>query len=313
MRVAILVPVSPKESIETLRRSVKRLKRLRFDGELKILYVFDGSENDERVLELKSRGVDVLARNTGRGKRAGAINDGVAHLKEFKPDFVAIFDVDSEPDEDFILKCVSEFEDDVYIVSTRRYISNDSTLISKAVAVEYRIINFLLRISAFKQFNGLIGVVRADVLSKYSLDEEAITEDADFSTRMHVLGYRAKLVKGRLYEQAPLDALDFYRQRVRWYYGGLQLWKHFGKVVSSKNAIFKISWLSALTITFFPILFFPLILLSLPALLVYEGLDGLKAFSGLIAHAIILQAASFSAIAKFLRGKKVEWIPPKRV
>ena len=311
MRIAIIVPVSPQEDLNTLLSSAKWLKNLKFPGEKKILYVFDGSEGDERVKLLKNLRVDVLARNTNRGKRAGAINDGLKALKKFKPELIAIFDVDSRPEEDFLIKC-SNLKTDVYIKSTRRYIYNDHSFISKAVSLEYRLINFLLRISAFKQFNGLIGVLNPRFLYKHPLNEDAITEDADFATRMHSLGLKAELAEGRLFEQSPVTVRDFFNQRKRWYYGGLQLWKYFKLVSESRKLSFKLSWISSLTLTFIPVVFLPLIILSLPALLVYRKNEGFKAYAAFIIHCLVLQAAAVSAVISYLRGERVKWVPPKR-
>lgn len=313
-RIAVIVPVSVFEPAETLVNSARHLKSLDFgDFEYRILYVFDGDERDERVRLLRMEGVDVLARNTRRGKRAGAINDGIRYLKKFRPDLVAIFDVDSRPERDFILRCAEKIKGRVYISSTIRRITNPVTIIARAVEFEYRLIGFLLRVSGFRQFNGLIGVLGYSYLERYGLNEGALTEDADFATRMHTLGLKAELADGCVYEQSPVTLSDFFSQRKRWYYGGLELWKYLDRVVGSGNVHFAISWLSALTLTYFPILYLPFLILSLPALLVMYGRKGPEVYAGLILHVIILQLASISATLNFLRREGVEWKAMRRV
>ena len=308
--VAIIVPVSVNEPEEILRESAEHLRKL---GDFEILYVFDGSESDKRVQRLREMGCEVLARNTRRGKRAGAINDALAHLNPI-PDFIAIFDVDSRPSKDFITNCVSCLKKDgkAYIASTKRTISNPVNLVTKTVEFEYKLINFLLRISKFKQFNGLIGVLNGKILAREKLMEDAITEDADFATRMHAKGYRALLCDGVLEEQAPLSWRDFYNQRKRWYYGGLQLWRYLRDVLSFKDFSFKISWLASLTLTYFPVLFLPLIIPLIVSLLIYKKRDAFKLYVGLIIYCIVLQMASLSAIAKLVKGDEVEWVAIKR-
>lgn len=64
----------------------------------------------------------------------------------------------------------------------------------------------------------MIGVLRYDLLCE-KLNEDAMAEDADFATRMYARGFKALMVDGVFYEQAPLSWKDFYRQRKRWYYG----------------------------------------------------------------------------------------------
>ncbi len=309
-KVAIIVPVSVNEPEEILRESAEHLKSL---GDFKILYVFDGNESDKRVQMLRKMGCEVLARNSKRGKRAGAINDAIAHLKII-PDFIAIFDVDSHPSKDFITNCVRCLKKDgkAYIASTKRAVSNPVNMLTKTVEFEYKLINFLLRISKFKQFNGLIGVLNGKILAREKLREDAITEDADFATRMHARGYRALLCEGILEEQAPLYWRDFYNQRKRWYYGGLQLWRYLKDVLACRDLSFKISWLTSLTLTYFPVLFLPLIVLSIFPLLIYKKRDAFKLYVGLIIYCIVLQIASLSAIVKHVKGDEVEWVAIKR-
>ncbi|WP_457548523.1 glycosyltransferase [Archaeoglobus sp.] len=317
MKVAILVPVSPFEPLETILKSVERLKRLNLESfDVRIVYVVDRKNpKDERIDYLKKFGVEVLIRNNSRGKRAGAINDGVEFLKDFNPKYLAIFDVDSNPSVDFIKNCVQALEKDekAYLASTKRYIYNPINLPSKAVWLEYYLINFLLKRTKFKQFNGLIGVVRFDKIAKYRLREDAVAEDADFATRMHCLGYRALLVDGKLFEQAPMSWRDIFNQRCRWYYGGLQLWRYFKDVLRTKNLGFIVSWISSLTLTYVVALFLPLLPLSLPYMVYKIGFkEALKGFVGLTIHTVILQISSIYSVAKFLIGRKVEWKPVKR-
>ncbi|MBE8539911.1 glycosyltransferase family 2 protein [Geoglobus acetivorans] len=313
-RIAVIIPVSVFEPAETLRDCAEYLNNLDFgEMECRIVFSFDGDESDDRVRMLRKYGFLVLARNTRRGKRAGAINDALDHLVKFKPDFVAILDVDSRPERGVIPRCAEAVGDGIFIASARRRISNPVNSTTRAVEFEYRLIGYLLKHSGFRQFNGLIGVLDGSILFRHRLNEDALTEDADFSTRMHCLGLKAELVDGFFYEQSPLTWRDFFEQRKRWYYGGLELWKYLPDVLKSGNVGFITSWISALTLTFFPSLFIPFILLSLPSLLVYYGKDGFETFSGFIVYSLVLQAASISAIFNFLRNKGVEWKAVKRM
>jgi len=313
-RIAIIVPVSVYEPIETLVKSANHLKNMDFGNyEARILYVFDGGEDDERVLALKSVGVEVLARRTDRGKRAGAINDGIEFFKKYKPDYIAIFDVDSRPSNDFILKCLKKIDKGVYIASAIREIINPYTIIAEGVFFEYKLIGFLIRISGFRQFNGLIGVLNPDYLFKYKLSEECITEDADFSTRMHLNGLKAELCGTVLYEQAPVRPKDLISQRKRWYFGGMELWKYFNEVVQSRNPKFAVSWIMALTLTYFPLLFLIPSAMLLPSLVVRYGYRGMRIYAGLISHILLLQFSSISAMIGFIRKRRVEWKAMERV
>lgn len=319
-KVAVIIPVSPHESLEIVLSSAREIKSLDYKGfDVKILYSMDTNGEDERAELLRKEGVDVLLRES-RGKRAGAINDALKYLKGFNPDYVAIFDVDSAPQSNFIQECVSALENDkkAYIASSRRYISNPINLVSKTIEAEYYLMNFLLEKSAFKQFNGLIGVHRAELLYQKELNERVITEDADYATRMHARGYRAILVSNtRTYEQSPVTWMDLLDQRKRWYYGGLELWRHWERVRKSENKRFVLSWTAAMVVTYIIILFLPFILLS-PFVLFYysQKLSRKIHFSvvaGLALHVIVLQYSALVAISNFITNKGVEWKAMERM
>ena len=317
MRIAIVIPVSPYEPAEILVQSARHIKNLDFRGmRVKILYVIDlNGENDNRAEILKKEGVEVLQRENTRGKRAGAINDALKALKDFRPAYIAIFDVDSRPAKDFIVKCIKalDAEPRAYIASSPRYISNTTNLVSSTIGAEYMLINFLLKRTGFKQFNGLIGVLRADYLFKYRLREDAITEDADFATRMHAKRFKALLVNTAVYEQAPLTWRDLFNQRERWYYGGLQLWRYWKEVKKSGWPKFIRSWVMALTLTYFVFLLFPFILLSPPLILYkFKNVKKLPVTAGLAIHTLLLQCAALKAIVNFGKKKGVEWKAIKR-
>ncbi len=313
-RIGVIIPVSIHEPLETLIKSADHLSGIDYgENDVRILYVFDGDEKDERVAELKRRGADVLARNTNRGKRAGAINDGLEAIKKFRPDYIAIFDVDSRPSEDFIVKCLEKMKSGVYIASSGREVINPFTIVAEGVFIEYKLIGFLLKKSGFRQFNGLIGLLNPKYIFRYRLNEESITEDADFSTRMHCLGLEAEICDSLMFEQAPVTWKDLFSQRKRWYFGGMELWRYFSDVVKSGNPKFVLSWILALTATYFPVMFLIPSFLTLPALLVRYGKRGVRIYGGLLLHALILQLSSISAMMKFAGNSRVEWEAMRRV
>ncbi len=305
MRVAVVVPVSPFESARALEESVRWLKNLDYDGfEVKILYVID-KRKDLAGLG-RGLGVEVLFRSEPRGRRGGAINDAVRYLRDFSPRYIAIFDIDSRPERNFIVECVRTLEGcgECYIASSKRYVINGVNLVTETVEAEYYLINFFLAKLPFKQFNGLIGVLRYDVLSE-RLNEDAVCEDADFATRMHAKGMKAKLVTAtKLYEEAPMSWRELYSQRKRWYYGGLQLWR-YRKLMRGRV---KLAWLLALTLSYAVIIASPLILLAPPLLLYhYRKISKLKVTFGLLVHVVLLQTAAIDALLSFATGRGVEW------
>ncbi|MBN1456146.1 MAG: glycosyltransferase family 2 protein [Methanomicrobia archaeon] len=325
-RVAVIVPVAEFEDVNVVLKSAQHLSSLdRGELEMKIIYAVDlAGPDDGRVTLLKQEGMSVFTRKR-RGKRAGAVNDTLEYLSDFNPDYIALFDIDSRPEPNFVVICVEALEADhtAYIASSRRYISNHTNLVSQTIQAEYFLLNFLLKKSGFKQFNGLIGVLRADLLAQYKLKEEAIAEDADYATRMYARGYQAILVQGtQLYEQAPVRWRDLLNQRLRWHYGGLQLWRYWHDVKRCGNKKFIRSWLLALTLNYAVIIYLPLSILTPFVLLGYpaERLPAkvlpkppLRITVGLILHLFLLQYSAIVAIVNYLRGRGVEWTAIKRV
>ncbi len=316
-KIAVIIPVAESEDSQVVLSSAQRITALDYQNLIaKIVYAVDvNSESDERIKLLKKESVEVFPRQR-RGKRAGAINDALIYLADFKPDYVALFDVDSRPARNFITCCVDALENDTraYIASSRRYISNPVNLVSRTIQAEYYVLNFLLKLSAFKQFNGLIGVLRASFLYKHKLNEDAITEDADYATRMHARGYKAILVgTTRIYEQSPVRWRDLLSQRKRWYYGGLQLWRYWDDVKRSKNKKFICSWVTALTMTYCIIFLLPFVIVSPFIILLHSPKISPAVSAGLILYILALQYAAIAAIFFFVRGRSVEWKSMKRV
>jgi 1,2-diacylglycerol 3-beta-glucosyltransferase len=320
-KIAVIVSVSESEDSQVVLNSAQKIVALDYENLVaKIVYVVDvTTEKDERITLLKKEGLEVFSRQK-RGKKAGAINDALRYLADFKPDYVAFFDVDSRPERNFIKECVHALEQDsmAYIASSRRYISNPVNLVSRTIQAEYHVLNFLLKESAFKQFNGLIGLLRADLLYKHKLNEGAITEDADYATRMYAKGYKALLVRStKIYEQSPVSWGDLLNQRKRWYYGGLQLWRYWDEVRRSRNKKFICSWMMALTITYCVILLLPLVLFSPFVLFYYSKRASQKiapaVSAGLVLYILILQYAAIIAMFNFVRGRGIEWQALKRV
>lgn len=327
VRAAVIVPVAPYEPKEILISSVRHLLALDYRNfEVKILYIVDKKhehehEHDEdgQVKILRDLGVDVLERRDSRGRKAGAINDALEYLSGFKPEYIAIFDIDSQPGKKFLVESLVALESNknAYIASSRRYIINPVNLVSETIEAEYYLINFLLRKSGFKQFNGPIGLLKSEFLYRYKLNEDAVAEDADFATRMHAKGYTAILVLvdgTELYEQSPVSWMDLLNQRKRWYYGGLQLWKYWKEVKNSGNRNFIVSWLMALTVTYAPILSAPVLIFA-PFLLLYKfkKVNKISLTAGFIIYLVLLQYAAVAAVWHLVRGKRVEWKSIKRV
>ena len=317
-RVAIIVSVSPFEPEDVVLKSADHIRNLCFDGlETKIVYVIDlNGKEDRRGLKLKEMGVEVYERYHSRGRKAGAINDCIRFLKisGFEPDYVVFFDVDSRPSHNFVIECVRalEKEKNAYMSSSERRVINPDSFVAETLDIEYRIFNYFLKRSSFKNFNGLIGAVKGDLIIKNPLDEGSFAEDLEFNVRMHAMGYRSIFVDGcPVYEQAPVRWIDLYRQRKRWYYGGIQLLR---KEYLRKNLKFGILIFSEIVAAHLIGLFLPFIILGSPIILYrYRKIKKLRILAGLAVYLAVNQAAALVSLYSFLRRREIEWQGVKRV
>ncbi len=317
-KITIIISVSPFEPEDVVIASALHLKNLDFNNfDWRIIYAIDlRDSNDRRHEKLKELGVDVFIRNVRRGKKAGAINDCLNYLKKsnFLPDYVAFFDVDSRPSENFLVECVSALEKDenAFIASAERRILNPENLVSETIDIECRIFNYLLKRSKFKNFNGLIGVLRGNIILTEKMDEDSYAEDLEFSVRMHSLNYRSIFVDNtHVYEQAPISWKDLYIQRKRWYFGGLQILK---KDYLKENRSFAIQIIMTVIFAHFPILLFPLLIMA-PPLIIYKfrKIKKLRLVLGMAVYLLVNQIAAITSLYSFIRRREIEWTGIRRV
>ncbi|WP_456486989.1 glycosyltransferase [Candidatus Alkanophaga liquidiphilum] len=247
--VKIVVPVAASEPVGIIERSIEALCRLKCHLPVEIIYVID-SKDDERYAVLKELvrrkekdvKISLLFRGTDRGRRAGALNDALAVALD-ENSFFAFFDIDSRPNENFLEACLEVLEADesceIAFVSAPRYIINEG-VIPRLVSAEYELLTSLYKFfgnkSVFLHFNGLIGVARASIFSKWRFDETKICEDVDMSDKIYLSGWRvATTLKTRVGEQAPQTLADLYFQRIRWMLGPLEcLSTHFTAFLKAK-------------------------------------------------------------------------------
>lgn len=317
-KVGIIVPVAPFEPFEIIQRSVDSVRSLNLEGlEARVIYVLDEIE-DERLEWLEEQeDVEVIGRTSTRGRRAGAINDAIGKIKNL--DYAAVFDVDSRPDPEFLVECVRELENNerAVIASGARYITNESAgVLPRVVAVEYRLFADFYRLfnwgDGFKQFNGLIGVLDAQVLGRLGLDERVACEDFDYTQRVYLEGYVAAFTKGaRVGEQAPTNVKELFNQRVRWYTGAYEgLTRYFGRFIRSEiPASRRASWLAAVTLPFICAVFSPLVVFYVKRVwdTSQNTLDFMVRFLGTFFYAWLLQVCGITAVIKNLLGRDIGW------
>ncbi len=316
MKVRAIIPVAPFEPITLIARSIDSLAALDYTGfDFKVYYVIDSNGTDYSSLtQLLPPHFHIMTRNENRGRRAGAINDALSALKE--ADFIALFDVDSRPDRDFIIKCVHALrEGDAVLASGCRYITNKMNTLSKVIAIEYGFFCDIYRLfswsKGFMQFNGIIGLSRADFLTQTIFDERSSCEDVDMSQRIYLSGNRAKLAKTRIGEQAPTRVHDLYKQRVRWFRGALEgVQRYFLPIFGADiSLVKKVTWFGSLIVPFFSYLLIPFVPRYLRCARAESAnlTELVKITCGLFGYTCLMTVCGAIAVGQHLIARNCEW------
>lgn len=200
------------------------------------IQVLDDSTDDttevckRKVDEYKRKGIDIvyIHRTNREGFKAGALRDG---LKVAKGEFIAIFDADFLPQEDFLLKTLPYFKDaQVGVVQTRwEHINGDYSLITRLQAFQLNV-HFSIEQSGRQagnyllQFNGTAGVWRRHtILDAGGWEADTLTEDLDLSYRAQLKGwkimYRQDIASPA---ELPVEMNGLKSQQFRWMKGGAE-------------------------------------------------------------------------------------------
>ena len=217
-------------------RLIEAVSRIEYPRDLLEIQVLDDSTDETRkiaeqaVRRLAADGVDIvyLHRTDRTGYKAGALEAG---LKVAKGHFVAIFDADFLPTEDFLLKLMPHFADPkVGMVQARwGHINQDYSLLTKIQSILLDG-HFILehggrnRAGHFFNFNGTAGIWRREVIADAGgWQHDTLTEDLDLSYRAQLRGWRFVFVPDVIAPaEVPVEMNAFKSQQHRWAKGSIQ-------------------------------------------------------------------------------------------
>jgi cellulose synthase/poly-beta-1,6-N-acetylglucosamine synthase-like glycosyltransferase len=219
------------------RRLVDHVCRIRYPGHLLEIQVLDDSTDDTVeiaraiVAEWKARGVDIvhLHRTDRTGFKAGALQAG---MQVAKGEFIAVFDADFTPAEDFLERTVPYFTDPgVGMVQARwSHINRRFSLLTRAQSVlldGHFIIEHTARNRSgrFFNFNGTAGIWRRSTIADAGgWEHDTLTEDLDLSYRAQIKGWRFVFLNDLLAPaELPVDMAAFKNQQHRWAKGSIQV------------------------------------------------------------------------------------------
>ncbi len=206
---------------------------------LEIMLVDDGSTDNTREIAESYKQVKILLQNH-KGK-SDALTLGA---KSAKNGFIVCLDADTVIEPDCIRELVKPFsEKDIGATTALIKVRNTNSLLGMFQRIEYHY-NNLIRSSFSKVFGngvwffGAMSCYRKAVLEKVNyFKKDTMTEDMDISLEIKRAGYRTYSARNAMVSTIVPDTLSgFYRQRSRWWLGGLQSMRKNRELFSTKSS-----------------------------------------------------------------------------
>jgi cellulose synthase/poly-beta-1,6-N-acetylglucosamine synthase-like glycosyltransferase len=236
-RVTIQLPIFNEQYV--VGRLVDAICRLQYPKEKLDIQVLDDS-TDETVTAARDlveryaaigHPISYIHRTNREGFKAGALANG---LKSARGEFVAIFDADFTPPEDFLLRTIHHFTNPkVGMVQTRwTHINRHYSFLTE---VEAMLLDghFVLehsgraRSGVFFNFNGTAGMWRRQAIEDAGgWQHDTLTEDTDLSYRAQLIGWKFIYLQDvECPAELPVEMTAFKTQQARWAKGLIQTGK----------------------------------------------------------------------------------------
>src|SRR5438477_5488432 len=236
-RITVQLPIFNEQFV--IDRLVDAVCRMEYPREKLDIQVLDDS-TDETV-EVASAVVERYAalgypityhhRRNRYGFKAGALQEG---MKAAKGEFIAIFDADFVPPEDWLMRVVHHFADpEIGMVQTRwTHLNRDYSFLTNVEAILLAG-HFVLehggrsRSRVFFNFNGTAGMWRRKAIEDAGgWQHDTLTEDTDLSYRSQLKGWRFRYLQDvECPAELPIEMTAFKTQQARWAKGLIQTGK----------------------------------------------------------------------------------------
>ena len=215
------------------------------------------------------------------GFKAGALREG---MKTSKGEFIAIFDADFVPPEDFLLRTIHHFTDPkIGMVQTRwTHINRNYSFLTEVEAILLDG-HFVLehsgraRSNVFFNFNGTAGVWRRAAIEEAGgWQHDTLTEDTDLSYRAQLKGWKFIYLQDvECPAELPVEMTAFKTQQARWAKGLVQTGKKILPQVLKSDQPFHVkleAWYHLTANISYPLMIVLSVLL-LPAMIIrfYQG------------------------------------------
>src|SRR5947209_5298215 len=286
-RLTVQLPIFNEQFV--VDRLVECVCRLQYPREKLDIQVLDDSTDETvevagaAVERYQSLGFDISYhhRANRQGYKAGALKEG---LKSAKGEFIAIFDADFMPPEDWLMRVIHHFATpEIGMVQTRwTHINRNYSFLTE---VESILLDghFVLehgarsRSGVFFNFNGTAGVWRRQAIEEAGgWQHDTLTEDTDLSYRAQLKGWKFIYLQDvECPAELPIEMTAFKTQQARWAKGLIQTGKKILPRVLKSKQPFRVkleAWYHLTANLSYPLMIVLSVLL-LPAMIIrfYQG------------------------------------------
>jgi len=315
-RVTIQLPIFNEQFV--VERLLDAICRIDYPLEKLDIQVLDDSTDETQAVArglvehyaAKGYPVVYLHRTNREGFKAGALAEG---LKTAKGEFVAIFDADFVPPEDFLLRTIHQFTNPkIGMVQTRwTHINRNYSFLTEVEAILLDG-HFVLehsgraRSNVFFNFNGTAGVWRRQAIEDAGgWEHDTLTEDTDLSYRAQLVGWKFIYLQDvECPAELPVEMTAFKTQQARWAKGLIQTAKKILPRVLKSDQPFRVkmeAWYHLTANLSYPLMIVLSVLL-MPAMIIrfYQGW-----FQMLYIDLPLFMASTFSISSFYLVSQRV--------
>nr|WP_299032534.1 glycosyltransferase [uncultured Tenacibaculum sp.] len=250
--VTIQLPVF--NELYVMERLLNNIAKLEYPREKLEIQVLDDSTDEsventaKQIAELQKTGLDIkhIRRENRQGFKAGALKEG---LKTAKGEFIAIFDADFLPKENWLLETVPYFKNPkIGVVQTRwGHINRNYSTLTKIQAFALDAHFTLEQVGRnsqghFINFNGTAGIWRKEcIYDAGNWEGDTLTEDLDLSYRAQLKNWKFKYLENVVTPaELPVVISAARSQQFRWNKGGAENFqKMLKRIFTSKNISLK--------------------------------------------------------------------------
>ncbi|MCX7880333.1 MAG: glycosyltransferase family 2 protein [Ignavibacteria bacterium] len=319
--VTIQLPIF--NEMYVVERIIRHVCKIRYPKDKLEIQVLDDSTDETQeiakklVEEYRQQGYDIhyIHRDNREGFKAGALKHGLSFAKG---EFIAIFDADFIPTEDFLEKTIPYFQNPkIGMVQTRwGHINEEYSFLTKAVALSldgHFVIEQQVRNKAgfFINFNGTCGIWRKEtIIDAGNWQPDTLTEDLDLSYRAQLKGWKFIFLNDVVSPgELPADINALKTQQFRWTKGAVETAKKLLPAVLKAKLSLKVKLEAIVHLT--SNIVFPFILvvaiLNIPLVIIKNSFDEFDIYYNIMSVFVLGSISSFLYYVYSQKAIHIDW------